>query len=54
LRRPYLVATKSSHFSVIKVASIIELNTLYIEANPDGSMSLDSLRENLRSLKDIE
>lgn len=49
LRRPYLVCTKSphTHFSVIKVASIIELNTLYIEGNADGSMNMDSLRENL-------
>jgi len=46
-----MVATKSSHFSVIKVASIIELNTLYIEANPDGSMNLQSLKENLMTLK---
>lgn len=54
LKRPYLVATKSpdTHFSVIKVASIIELNTLYIEGNPDGSMNLDSLRENMMSLKE--
>lgn len=56
MKRPYLVATKSphSHFSVIKVASIIELNTLYIEGNQDGSMNLDSLRENMLSLKEEE
>ena len=56
LRRPYIVATKSphTHFSVIKVASIIELNTLYIEGNANGSMNLDSLRENLISLKEEE
>lgn len=53
LKKPYLVATKSpdTHFSVIKVASIIELNTLYIDGNEDGSMNLESLRENLESLK---
>lgn len=56
LQKPYIVATKSphTHFSVIKVASIIELNTLYIEGNPHGSMNLDSLRENLMTLKDQE
>lgn len=51
LERPYLVATKSSHFSVIKVAGIIELNQLFIDDNADGSMNLDSLREKLMALK---
>ncbi len=51
--RPTVIMTKPphTHQTVIKATQVLELKTLYIEANEDGSMSLDSLRNRLSELK---
>ena len=54
LNKPYLVTTKNSHFSVTKVAGVIELNQLFIEDNPDASMNLNDLRKKLTRLQKYE
>lgn len=51
LVRPYLVCTKNSHFSVTKVAGVIELNQLFIDNTPEGTMDLLNLRAKLTKLQ---
>jgi glutamate/tyrosine decarboxylase-like PLP-dependent enzyme len=40
-----------THSTVIKATQVLELKTLYIEPNEDGSMSIESLRGRLTELK---
>lgn len=49
---PILVMTKPphSHSCIVKTAEILELKTLYIENNEDGSMDVNSLRGRLAEL----
>lgn len=50
---PILIMTKPpySHQTVVKAAEVLDLKTLYIEANEDGSMSTESLRNRLTEFK---
>ena len=51
--RPTVIMTKPphTHQTIVKATQVLGLKTLYIEANEDGSMSLDSLRNRLSELK---
>jgi glutamate/tyrosine decarboxylase-like PLP-dependent enzyme len=41
-----------THQSIIKAAQVLEIKTLYIEANEDGSMNVNNLRGKLAEMKD--
>eukprot|EP00347_Sterkiella_histriomuscorum_P004325 403360874 len=54
LYQPILVCTAppKTHSCIIKAAQVLEIKTLYIEPNEDGSMNTQSLRGRLAELKD--
>lgn len=54
LYTPILICTKppKTHYSIIKVVQVLELKTLFIEFNEDGSMDTTSLKGRLAELKE--
>lgn len=56
LKKTVVVSTVPSHthFSIHKMADMLNLKKLFIEPNQDGSMDVQNLEENLIKIKEQE